>query len=334
MRSPDAKVRRWTLEAAKIAIGIGLLAFLWRKGLIDPIRLGQALRDHPWWLLAAIALQGALFLMLAVRWKLVLAANRLPITTRSAARLTLLSHFFSTCLPGNGAGDLVKGWIFSRRGTDYGTVLGTMALDRIIGIASMFLVWSGYLVVAMAREPASRALLAPFAVVAMACGGGLLAVVAFSRRLDRFLSGFEAPANKWAARILESLKVFVSPIARGSASLATMAGALSISFAIQTSQSATAWVAGQILSIPVGMVAAGAVLPLVALANSIPLSPGGVGLGEAAGAAAMRQFGVPDDAGAQVVLVVRITSVFWALAGAFFYLALRPAEKEPSAPQR
>lgn len=334
MGSPDAKVRRWTLEAAKIAIGFGLLAFLWRKGLIDPVRLGQALRDHPWWLLAAIGLQGALFAMLALRWKLVLTANRIPITTRLATRLTLLSHFFSTCLPGNGAGDLVKGWIFSRRGTDYGTVLGTMALDRIIGIASMFLVWSGYLVAAMAREPVSRPLLAPFAVAAAACGGGLLAVVAFSRPLHRALSRFETPRNRWAAAILDRLKVFVSPIAQGSASLATMCGALSLSFAIQTSQSATAWVAGQILSIPVGMIAAGAVLPLVALANSVPLSPGGVGLGEAAGAAAMRQFGVPDDAGAQVVLVVRITSVFWALAGLACYLSLRPAEKEPSGPQR
>jgi len=324
MPNSSNKLRRWTLEAAKIGVGIGLLAFLWHKGLIDPVQLGNALQTHPFWMLAAIGLHGILFFSLAMRWKIVLSANHIPIANELVGRLTLVSHFFSTCLPGNGAGDLVKGWLFSKRGTDFGVVLGTMALDRILGMAGLFLTWSIYLVVAIFTTPQSRALLLPFVGFALAVGFGLLLMVAFSRRIDRFLHALKDPEPGILHKLLHFSRKTVGPVAKGSGSASTVVSALAISFVIQSSYIATAWVAGIVLSIPVGIVAAGAVLPLVSLVNAIPLSPGGVGLGESVGAAAMREFGLAQNAGAQIVLVVRIASVFWALVGMLCYLTLRP----------
>ncbi|MEK7393757.1 MAG: lysylphosphatidylglycerol synthase transmembrane domain-containing protein [Fibrobacterota bacterium] len=324
MSNTHSSLRRWLSEAAKIAIGVGLLAFLWHKGLIDPVQLGNALTDHPLWMLAAIGFHGILFLSLAMRWKLVLAANHIPIANELVTRLTMVSHFFSTCLPGNGAGDLIKGWIFSKRGTEFGVVLGTMALDRILGMAGLFLTWSIYLVVATITKPQSRGLLLPFLGVALTLGLGLLVMVAFSRKIDRFLQAMKDPNPGIQHRILHLLRKIVGPVAKGSTSSSTIVSALAISFVIQSSYIATAWVAGIVLSIPVGIVAAGAVLPLVSLVNAIPLSPGGVGLGESVGAAAMREFGMAQNAGAQIVLVMRIASVFWALVGMACYITLKP----------
>jgi len=326
MTTSNAKWRRWSAEAAKIAVGICLLAFLWHKGLIDPVQLGKALAQQPWWMLAAIGSQCLLFLGLSMRWKLVLASNLIPISNHLVTRLTLVSHFFSTCLPGNGAGDLVKGWIFSKRGTEFGVVVGTMALDRILGMAGLFLTWSVYLVAALLTKPESRALLLPFAGIAIAVGIGLLGLVAFSRKIDKFLHSLKDPEPGLSHKTLHFLRKSVGPIAKGSGSVSTVAWALAVSFFIQTTYIATAWLAGKVLSIPVGMLAAGAVLPLVSLVNAIPLSPGGVGLGESAGAAAMREFGMAPDAGAQIVLVVRIASVFWAMVGMLCYLTLRPKQ--------
>jgi len=324
MSISPSKLRRWFTEAAKIGVGIGLLAFLWHKGLIDPVQLGNALKDQPFWMLAAIGLHGILFFSLAMRWKLVLSTSEIPITKELVTRLTLVSHFFSTCLPGNGAGDLVKGWIFSKRGTEFGVVLGNMALDRILGMSGLFLTWSFYLVIAILINPESRGLLWPFVAIALTLVVQQLLTVAFSRKIDRYLHSLKDPEPGIRHKILHFLRKIVGPIAKGSTSKKTIVAALAISFVVQSCYIATAWVAGKVLSIPVGVVAAGAVLPLVSLVNAIPLSPGGVGLGESVGAAAMREFGMAANAGAQIVLVVRIASVFWALVGMLCYLTLKP----------
>ena len=318
------RLRRWGLEVLKIAIGAALLGLLWNKGLIDPAALGRSLGRHPWWMTLGVALHGLMFLLLGARWKIILGANHIPATTALTHRLTLVSHFFSSCLPGNGAGDLVKGWLFSRRGTEFGSVLGTMVLDRILGMAGLFLTWSAYLAAAIASRPGSSRLLAPFFVVAVAAGAGLLGLVWFSRRIDTFLQERGEPESRIGRELLGFLRKTVGPIAKGSKSHRAMAIGIVLALCIQNCYILTAWVAGTILSIPVDLVAAGAVLPLVSLVNAIPLSPGGVGIGEAVGAAAMREFSLPQDAGAQVVLVVRIASIFWAVVGGFVYMASRP----------
>lgn len=318
------RLRRLGLEALKIAIGAALLALLWDKGLIDPVALGQSLGRHPWWMALGVALHGLMFYLLGLRWKIILGANHIPATTSLAHGLTLVSHFFSSCLPGNGAGDLVKGWLFSRRGTEFGSVLGTMVLDRILGMAGLFLTWSAYLVAAIVSRPASASLFAPFFVVAALAGTGLLALVWFSRGIDAWLQRLPEPRHHLARRILDFSRRTVAPIAKGSRSHGAMAAGIALAICIQNCYIVTAWAAGSILSIPVDLVAAGAVLPLVSLVNAIPLSPGGVGIGEAVGAAAMREFSLPQDTGAQVVLVVRIASIFWAVVGGIVYVALRP----------
>jgi hypothetical protein len=322
------------LEGVKIGIGIVLLGSLWHMGLIDPARLGRGLSSHPWSMAAGIGLQGAMFLLLAHRWRIVARAGGVEVETALAARLTLTSHFFSTCLPGNGAGDLVKGWIFSRRGTEFGVVLGTMVLDRIMGMAGLFVSWSIFLAVGIASHPGSTRLLLPFLGLAIVGAGGLLAVAAFSGRILSVLDWIAARSGsrRWDSVVGFARKI-LGPVAAGGASPSTLAKALAISLAIQSCYIATAWLAGYILSNSASLVSCGVVLPLVSLVNAIPLSPGGIGLGESVGAAAMREFGMAPDAGAQIVLVVRIFSVFWALVGGFCYLSLRP-QKMNSDPER
>ena len=313
------------MEAIKIGIGVALLGLLWHMGLIDPAQLGRGFSAHPWLMAATVGLHGAMFLLLAQRWRVVARAGGVEVATELASRLTLTSHFFSTCLPGNGAGDLVKGWIFSRRGTDFGVVLGTMVLDRIMGMAGLFVSWTVFLAVGIALHPGSSGLLLPFLGFGLVGAAGFLAIAAFSGRILSILDWIASRrgGRRWAIAVGFARKI-LGPVAAGGASPSTLAKALALSLAIQSCYIATAWIAGQILSSSASLVSCGSVLPLVSLVNAIPLSPGGIGLGESVGAAAMREFGMAPDAGSQIVLVVRIASVFWALVGGLCYLSLRP----------
>lgn len=319
---------------AKFALGISLLAVLWGKGLIDPARIGTAFSDHPWTMALAIGTHGLVFLFLGLRWRLCAQASRLLLSTFLSLRLTLTSHFFSTCLPGNGAGDLVKAWIFSRGYGAFTPVLGTIVLDRAMGMAGLFATWAVFLAAAMVGRPDSTKLFLPFLVVAILAAATILAAIVFSRRILTMLDRSDLDDGTRRARVFRAIRDTIEPIATGGTSRKLLVAGIGLSLANQACQIATAWLAGRILSIPVDLVACGAVLPLVSLVNSIPLSPGGLGLGESTGAAAMREFGLAPTAGGQIVLVVRIASVFWALVGSLAYLSLRPPKPEVSVPQR
>jgi glycosyltransferase 2 family protein len=319
---------------AKFALGAALLAILWRKGLIDPARIATAFSEHPWTMAVAVGTHGLVFLFLALRWRLFARAGRIVLSTTLSLRLTLTSHFFSTCLPGNGAGDLVKAWILSRSSGAFTPVLGTIVLDRAMGMAGLFTTWAIFLAAALATRPESTRLLLPFLALAVLSAAAFLGAIVFSRRILAVLDRMDPADGTRRARLVRAVRDTVEPIAAGGASRKLLAAGLCLSLANQGSQIATAWLAGRILSIPADLVACGAVLPLVSLVNAIPLSPGGLGLGESTGAAAMREFGLAPNAGGQIVLVVRIASVFWALAGLACYLSLRPPKTGDSAPQR
>ncbi len=324
------RLRRILEETLKVAIGLGLLGMLWHQGLIDPRVIGRSIQNHPVGMALAILVQGAMFLMLATRWKVVALPSKISIPLELSTRLTLTSQFFSTCLPGNGAGDLVKGWIFSKTGTDFGIVLGTMVLDRVVGMTGLFLSWSVFLILAIATHPSSTGLLVPFLVVAVLTTASLLVLLAFSRKIDRWLEHRPLPEGVRARKVYQFVGQTVKPVSRGATAPKAIALALGFSLAIQFSYVLTVWLSGQILSTPIGIVAAGAVLPLVSLVNAIPISPGGVGIGETVGATAMHEFGLQQNAGAQVVLVARFASIFWSVVGALCYLTLRANRIVPS----
>lgn len=318
---------------AKFALGALLLSILWRKGLVDPERIAAAFSTHPRSMAAALGLHGLVFILLALRWRLFARAGRILLPVALSTRLTLTSHFFSTCLPGNGAGDLVKAWILSRRGIDFPAALGTIVLDRFVGMAGLFATWALFLAAALAVHPASTPLLVPFLVLAAFGSAAFLGAVFFSRRILSALGHPFFLAGPRRARLAGAVRRTLEPVAAGSGSPRALVAGLGLSVANQVCQIGTAWLAGRILSIPADLVACGAVLPLVSLVNALPLSPGGLGVGETTGAAAMREFGLAPDAGGQIVLVVRIASVFWALAGSLAYLSLRQGRNGNSGPQ-
>lgn len=99
----------------------------------------------------------------------------------------------------------------------------------------------------------------------------------------------------------------------------TVTTAVASSMGIQLLLFLVALCAARSLSIPLGLLEAGAVLPLASLANALPLSPGGIGVGETAASVAFSQLGLPANSGAELMLVVRMALVAWAVVGGGVY---------------
>ena len=70
-------------------------------------------------------------------------------------------------------------------------------------------------------------------------------------------------------------------------------------------------------------------VPLIVVANSLPISPGGLGVGEAVGSQLFAEFGLPN--GALIVLIVRLGVACFSIPGALTLLGRRKATlREPA----
>jgi uncharacterized membrane protein YbhN (UPF0104 family) len=129
----------WTV--CKFLVGFSLLALLlWRNW--DPaggLGLAQALRRPaqpvPLSLAVVFCILGPLFGVL--RWHYLVRAQGLTLSLREALRLSCISYFWSTILPGSIGGDVVKAVLLAREQDRRAAAVATVLIDRIVGLAGL-----------------------------------------------------------------------------------------------------------------------------------------------------------------------------------------------------
>lgn len=315
--------RRSAAPASRIILGLLLLWFLHEKGLLDVQRVGTALAEHPWWTAAAVLLHGVIFFLMALRWRYVAAAGRIAIPLWTSEKLTFVSHFFSTCLPGNGAGEVVKGILLSRSGIPFSEILGTMAIDRVAGMTGLFLAWNGSMAALAALRPEVRPLLLailpftfPVALLLLSSLYATSTLSGFAVRLAR-----HTPRGGIAGRLASESVLMLERMRHCASRRGTVTVALLVSIGLQILIFLVAICAARSLSLSLDLVEAGAILPLASLANALPLSPGGIGIGESAASLALARLGHPSSTGAELMLVVRLAFTTWAVLGGILYMS-------------
>jgi glycosyltransferase 2 family protein len=263
--------------ALRLIIGLALVVLLYRWRLIDPAALGGLLLE-PRFLGPALAVALATIPLEALRWQILLRAQGLALPYLTTVRVLAASLFFGIFLPGGAGGDLMRGaHLYKAAKGRRAAALSSILADRFIGFVGFLLVG----IAAVAARPfvpaiglaitGAAASVAAAALVAAFCSPA--AAAALRRRLPRLahlIADAEAAARQYAR-------------AWRSAALA-----LALSLAIV------------VLGVtPVVMLAVAMGVPGISpfdygtaglyalLANSLPVTPGGLGVGEAGFASAM-----------------------------------------------
>jgi len=325
---PEAR-RTWNAAfkaTLRVLLGVGLLLLLWKRGLVDPVRLTRALTAHPRLCLGAFVLQGMVLATMGLRWRILSRPSDLLLGRWESIRLTLVALAFSNCLPGNSAGDLAKAWILTRRKVPFAKTLGTMAVDRWTGITGLFLSWTFWTCLLVVEDPRARAL--GMLLLAVAGTGAILslAVCLFGHALIRFVPLPSTHAGWWG-RLAGTLRSVLDTAARSGAHRPAILTGVLLSCCTHQMMIAIGWCCVHIVDIPARVYEIGALLPASMIANSLPLSPGGVGLGETVGALGFARLGYPAWTGSETLLLVRLAAVVWALPGLVVWLATRDAPK-------
>ncbi len=294
-------------------IGIAGVLILVYFGSIDLDVLSRATRRPE---LLALAFLGLLLTVpiAACRWWMLLHGLQLPATLRWTLGTTFISLFFNTFLPGAYGGDVVRLALAYRVYGKLNRLTISVIVDRLSGLAALLLLGLAMLP-ALPMGYASRLGWIAAALVA----AGLLALYVALRSGDwliRQLGRLPAPAGPILQHVVrEVLAALQAYTARPGLLLATLVLSLGQFVLVLLALIALGWAMGFVgLDWP-GYMLAG-VWSLVA--NALPITPGGIGVGEAAFAHAASALSHSTATGAAfgtVFLALRLVSIAVGMIG-------------------
>ena len=309
-----ARAIAWTL--VRLGIGIALLVYLAKSRLIDFRELSKLFTAWPI-TLGALALIFLDIFCMSVRlcWLFRPQGLRLPLSR--SLDLTLVSSFFATFLPGAAGGDLAKLFYAAKENKGRrAEIVTTIAFDRAVGLFSILLLpllFAPLFVPLIRGTAVLRILLVITAALAAGMFGAFLLCLFGPTWMNR--------AAAWISRFLPGRQVperIVATIGAYRGRWGVLLAALAASLVSNLTLIAATALAVALLS-PVSLSwKMCLVIPMGDVANSLPLTPGGIGVGETAFSGLFRIAGL--QGGAEALLCWRIWRAMVGLAGLVVYL--------------
>ena len=308
--------RRVLLMLLRIAIGAGLLAYLAKSGVIDVRALSKLFTS--WRItLTAVTLLLVDSALMSVRLSWLFRPQGLNLRFGTSLKLALVGFFFSTFLPGAAGGDLSK-LFYTTRGSGGRRIeiMTVVLLDRAIGLFSLLLlplIFAPMFTQTLRSEFALRGLLLTLGLLALGVAVGFFLCL-FS---DPFISCLPSGVRNRLTtnRVIRQVRGAIAKYRKNLSILCAAVGLsllanLSLVFVTMLGAAALAlvsWTPRMFLVIPIGHIV-----------NSLPLTPGGLGVGETAFSALFNLLGLRG--GAEALLCTRIWMAMIGLIGFVFYL--------------
>lgn len=313
----------------KFLLGAAAIWALIRSGSLDPRLVGQALVRNP-------ALCGLAFLTFAVliiipgwtRWFLLLRLAGLKVGAARIFSLHMIGVFFNGLIPGGTGGDLVKGYyLYKEHGQgDRALALTSMAMDRFLGLYGLLAMGLAMSWVNQSAWRDIQILRLNSLFYAGVFAGFTAAIVFFFSPYSRYFLEHpklhRLPGGRLLKSLSDSLLVYrkrpVDLIVPMILTLLVDVGLIFIYYLFALS-----------LEMDLPLLKHGFVVPTLTMINGIPISPAGLGVGEAAGEYIYKLMGMANGGG-EVLALVHICVLSFSLAGMPFYFLFRA--REPSDP--
>jgi glycosyltransferase 2 family protein len=304
------------LAGVRFAFGVAILLYLWKAGAIDFRDFDKLLTQWPL-SLAAIAVLFLDIYLMAVRTRMLLRPQGLHLSIGTAVRLTLVSSWFAMFSPGAAGGDIAKIFYATRQAAGRRAEIAVVLLfDRAIGLFSLFLIpvlLAPFLLTATQGAPQLRQLLAVTAAIAAITLLAFILAIFNDPIRNLFLRRNLRPDSKqgWLLRATLTLSAYRNHIR-------TLLLSLVLAIVDNCLVIVITSLALEILNPAALSAKLALVVPLGTIANSLPLTPGGLGVGEAAFNKVFALAGL--SLGAEALVCSRIWRAITAIPGLLIYL--------------
>lgn len=267
----------------KFILSSGLIVLLWQQGKLDFTALGQ-LSAAPWTILAVVLLSLISYSLISLRWVILLRSQQIPLSFAWGQRITYLGIFCNLVLPGGGmAGDAVRMAHAMRVAPDQKLeALSTLFVDRLVGLHVMLVI--ALFVVAFQPQLVMGSVTLRFmaitvAVFVLALPLGALLIYRLAKHVGRsprfaafLVSG---RLGRLTARMIEIVRLYRNARRQ-------LAQAFLLSVVAQSLMLVALVLVAQSLDLgPLASLDYVFATPWAWIANFLPLTPGGIGVGEA-----------------------------------------------------
>ena len=290
---------------AKLVISVGLLAYLFQ--MFDLAQSWNALRSMDLRYFAIALLLFSLSLVIrSFRWRVLLEAVDVHVPQHRLIYLYFAGVFFNTFLPSGFGGDAIKMYELARYSNRGSESVGTVLVDRLVGIVILFITGLMVLPFAYHQLPRQEAI-----ILLVASVGGLVATwVLFQRKLAEWIIGI---TPRFARAKLQGLYDAVHTCGTGA-----MWKALAISGLFSLTLFGQNYFLALALGATVPFKYIVAFMPVLSLAMLIP-SVGALGTREGAYVLLFGAAGVSEPVAIAISLSFYLCNVLNGLVGAVFY---------------
>ncbi len=309
------------IQGLKALLAFALIYWLWSSGKIDFSSLKYFLA--PQWAFLGLTLLGLNLFISSERWRILLRTQDRPTSSFSTYKLSMIGTFFNYAMPGGVGGDVVKAYYFHKDHPNSKVIsLTSVLIDRILGLYAMLLMGSIVMVYDYSHVSNIPQLKSLFYLVTLLTTCATLGLfLIFSPQIHRggFLQKMiqRLPQAERLQRLYDSFyKYGSSPKALLKVIfLSWVAQVFSILYLILagTLSGATAPWSTYFLVAPLGFIAIG-----------LPLTPAGIGIGQAAFYVLFNLYlGNVSTLGPTTITAFQVGQFAWGLGGALIYLRRR-----------
>jgi uncharacterized protein (TIRG00374 family) len=333
------------ITALKAAVSLGLMAYLFYRFLSDPhdreILLNTLATANYWYLLLALILFIVAIVTNAVKWYILLKAQKILVPFAALVNYTFVGFFFNNFLPANVGGDLMRGFGLARYTERSAEAAVSVIVDRIIGLlAFMFTAVVAALiavnVVQVEQETTGRILADNLAQIETAAIVGMLVMMSgfaimLSRRLRQlvgkiFRIKFLKPLAPLYQRISEAFGAYRRQY--GALFWAFSVGVITVLLTGLIDIAIVAGLHGQIAPIYIFLLN-----PIIAVALIVPISIGGLGTMSVLYVYFYGLVGVLEPLAFALSLVKQAITYLGSLPGGLLWLWSRNATKSLKQPK-
>jgi glycosyltransferase 2 family protein len=301
----------------KLGFAAAIIAYLFVGGALDFGPILDLLRERAGVVASAAAVTFVSVILSGVRWWMVMRAAGLRLPFGLVLRLHLIGMFFSTWLPGAVGGDAARGaYVVRALDTRRTTALLTVVIDRLFSLFGLVVVVAILVAFHLGRVGAAPILtfygVFTIGIIVLAVAGAFLVHAAAARltvgdgpRLQRL---------RPYARQLQSAVVLIGS-ARGTLLLCTAVSVLAsvvVVLGVVVISSGFPFAPDPIVT---GLAAA-----VATISSAVPLTPGGLGIGEMAFAQVCEQVAGATGPLATIYLSFRIVAALVSCSGVLPWL--------------
>ena len=265
------------------------------------------------YLILAVLVFPVIFILVSIRWTMLIRMLGIQITGRRAFVLTMVGLFYNNFMPGSTGGDLIKAYYASKNTPKRTQVILSVLIDRVIGLVALIILGGTMAALQANKIPQCKKI-----AIVSACIIGLMTIglVVYYTPFLRKITGLDFILSKLPMQ--KQVKSATAAMDLYGQHPWLMLGTLMLSFPVHITCIISATLAGKAFSLPLDWTYYWVAVPVIVLAGAIPISPQGAGVMEFFAILLTKRHGCTVTHAFLLTMSIRLVQMLWNLSGAIF----------------